>query len=79
MFLFFVIDQLFAFIFWKFFRLEIMETSFWDQIDTEGTHLGMVGILQRSEADLGSTPAVMSRERATLIQLIGPVWPFRYT
>lgn len=57
--------------------MEITETRFWDQIDTDGTHLGMVGMLQRSEGDLGMSPAIMTTPRSMIIELIGPIWPFR--
>ncbi|XP_046734040.1 ionotropic receptor 75a-like [Diprion similis] len=59
------------------FTMEVEETSFWDQVTENGTHLGMVGILQRSESDLGSTPALLNKERALLIKAIHPVWPWR--
>lgn len=58
--------------------MEIIETSFWDQIDIDGTHLGMVGMLERSEGDLGGTPSRMTTSRSFINELIGPVWPFRY-
>ncbi|XP_048506765.1 ionotropic receptor 75a-like, partial [Athalia rosae] len=59
------------------FTMEIVESSFWDQIDSDGNHLGMVGMLHRGEADLGASPAVMSHERADLTKLLFPLWPFR--
>ncbi|XP_015518459.2 ionotropic receptor 75a-like isoform X1 [Neodiprion lecontei] len=59
------------------FTMDIEETSFWDQVTENGTHLGMVGILHRSEADISATPALLFKERAILIKAIHPVWPWR--
>ncbi|KAK3913409.1 Glutamate receptor, partial [Frankliniella fusca] len=56
------------------FTLQLLVTPSWGYPQRNGTFDGMIGMLQRSEIDLGVTPAVITKERLAVADFTVQTW-----
>jgi hypothetical protein len=61
----------------SFSRMQLHVTFSHGYPDSSGQFDGMLGMLQRREAELGITSLTMSPQRLAVVDFTGPTWKFR--
>ncbi|XP_015586938.1 glutamate receptor 3 isoform X2 [Cephus cinctus] len=59
------------------FTMDLSTDFYWDEIAENGSHTGMMGMLNRGFADITGSPGAINQKRFPLGELVMPIWNFR--